>query len=181
MLVHYPEFLDSKGERVTSLNLSEELEGFRKALYDLLYTHGEIDVEVIYAQIDRRYYEVLEDIHGDRTEKLRRGHRLFLRFPILASDPPPDFVERCIDHFIHDLEIEQMVTDLKRLKGQVISDADFDEITTRVSDLVREIHRNLEIYNVTGSALAEEASEIKVLGRRVEKPMPEVRPVLIPA
>jgi len=181
MLVHYPEFLDSKGERVSNLHLSEELEGFRKALYDLLYTHGEIDVELIYAQIDRRYYEVLKDIHGERTEKLRRGHRLFRRFPILGCEPQPNFVERCIDHFIHDLEIEQMLSDLKRMKGEMVDDTNFDEITTRLSGLVREIHRNIDLYNATGAVLAEEAHDIKIAGRGVERPMPFSRPLAVPA
>jgi DNA primase len=180
-LVHYPEFLDSKGERVSGLHLSEELEVFRKALYDLLYTHGEIDVQLIYSKIDPRYFKTLEDIHGDRTDKLKRGHSLFKRFPTLERGPPHDFVDECIDHFIHDLEIEQMLTDLKRLKAQVVDDSNFDEITTRLSDLVREIHRNIEIYNVDGSRLAEWASEIKLAGRGEEKPMPTVRQVLVPA
>jgi DNA primase len=180
-LVHYPEFLDSKGERVSNLHLSEDLEHFRKALYDLLYTHGEVDVELIYSKLDRRYYEVLEDIHGDRTERLARGHNLFKRFPILETSPPPRFVERCIDHFIHDLEIEQMFVDLVRLKSQPIDDADFEEITTRIGGLVQEIHNNVGRYNALGSTLAEEASEMKKLGRRVENPMPLGRSTLIPA
>jgi DNA primase len=167
-----------------SLHLSEELEEFRTALYNLLFNSGQVDVELIYTEIGYkfpRYYEVLQDIHGDRTDKLRRGHRLFMRFPILANGPPPDFVERCIDHFVHDLEIEQMISDLTRLKSQTISDTNFEETTIRMSGLVRDIHKNIEQFNVTGSALAEEASEIKVLGRRVDKPMPVTLPVLIPA
>jgi DNA primase len=181
MLVHYPEFLDSKGERVSGLHLSEELEGFRKALYDLLYTYGEIDVERIYEKIDRRYFEVLQDIHGERTDKLSRGHGLFKRFPILEVGPQPMFVERCIDHFIHDLEIEQMLTDLRRMKGEKVDDLNFEQVTTRLTELVREIHRNIDLYNATGSALAEEARDIKMLGRGMEKPMPDRRLAPVPA
>jgi DNA primase len=180
-LVHYPEFLDLKGERVSGLHLSDELEAFRKALYDLLYTHGEIDVELIYSKIDRRYFETLEDIHGDRTDKLQRGHNLFKRFRILEYRPSLQFVEECIDHFIHDLEIEQMLTDLKRLKAETVDDANFDEITTRLSDLVREIHKNIQTYNITGSRLAEEAADFKRLGRGADRPMPEAVPLLMPA
>jgi DNA primase len=175
MLVHYPEFLDAKGERVSKLQLSEELEEFSKGLYDLLYAHGEVDVELIYSQLGYqypRYYKVLQDIHGDRTENLQRGHSLFARFPKLAYDPPPQFVEDCIDHFIHDLEIEQMLLDLSRLKSQVIADADFETISNRIGDLVREIHRNIGNYNETGSRLAEDASQIKVAGRVAETPLP---------
>ena len=184
MLVHYPEYLDTKAERVANLQLSDELEEFRQALYDLLIMHGEVDVELIYTQIGykyQRYYEILRDIHGDRSDKLQRGHRLFARFPVLARDPPADFIERCIDHFIQDLEIERMAAELNRLKAETIDDADFEMVSTRVSDLVREIHRNIAVFGVTGAALAEEASEIKVVGRRVDKPMPVGRPIPVPA
>ncbi len=184
MLVHYPEYLDTKVERVSGLQLSDELEEFWQALYDLLIMHGEVDVELIYTQIGyqyQRYYQILQDIHGDRTDKLLRGHRLFMRFPILAYEPPADFVERCIDHFVHDLEIEQMATELNRLKAEAISDADFEVVSNRVSELVREIHRNIASFNVTGAVLAEEASEIKRVGRTVDKPMPASRPTPVPA
>jgi DNA primase len=184
MLVHYPEFLDAKGERASNLQLSDELEEFRKALYDLLYAHGEVDVELIYSQIGYqypRYYKILQDIHGDRTEKLQRGHRLFLRFRTLKYRPPPAFVEDCIDHFIHDLEIEQMLIDLTRLKTEVITDAEFERISNRIGDLVREIHRNIEIYDAAGYRLAEEASQIKVLGRVAEAPLPMRQLTPVPA
>jgi DNA primase len=169
MLVHYPEYLDDAGERVARLNLSPELEEFRQALYDLLIMHGEVDVELIYTQIGykyQRYYEVLQEIHGDRTDRLKRGHRLFMRFPTLDRSPPPKFVWNCIEHFIHDLEIEQMYDELKRLKAEPFDDASFDAKSLRLTELVREIHRNVDLYNQKGSELAEEANEIKVVGRR---------------
>jgi DNA primase len=178
MLVHYPQFLDGKGERVSKLKLSDELEEFSKALYDLLYAHGEVDVELIYSQIGYKYphfYEVLQDIHGDRTESLQRGHSLFARFRVLERSPPIEFVEDCIDHFIHDLEIEQMLTDLARLKCELMPDAEFETKSNRITELVREIHRNIENYNATGFTLAEEASQIKRMGRVVEKPLPPLR------
>jgi DNA primase len=184
MLVHYPEYLDTKGERVSGLQLSDELEEFRQALFDLLIMHGEVDVELIYSQIGykyQRYYQVLQDIHGDRTDALQRGHRLFMRFPVLEFVTQADFVERCIDHFVHDLEIEQMATELNRLKGETISDSDFEAVANRVSELVREIHRNIASFNVTGAVLAEEAGEITRVGRTVDKPMPASRPTPVPA
>ena len=74
-----------------------------------------------------------------------------------------------------------MVADLKRLKGQPIEDAEFEIITGRVTDLVRDIHRNVGQFNKEGAELAELASEIRRLGRKVEKPMPAVRQIAIPA
>ncbi|HKV42725.1 MAG TPA: DNA primase [Blastocatellia bacterium] len=184
MLVHYPQFLDSAGERVTALHLSPELEEFRQALFDLLIMHGEIDVELIYSQIGykyQRYYEVLQDIHGDRTESLPRGHSLFRRFPTLARDPQPDFVESCIEHFVHDLEIEQMLDELGHLKVMDVDDAAFESHSIRLTELVREIHRNIDQFNAKGSELAEKAKEIKVVGVGTDKPMPIVQRTLVPA
>jgi len=183
MLVHYPEYLDTKGERVSNLELMDELEEFRQALYDLLIMQGEVDVETIYTQIGykyKRYYEILQDIHGDRTDVLQRGHRLFGRFPALSRDPPAQFVEDCIDHFIQDLEIEQMTAELKRLRAQPIADSDFGVISSRVTELVREIHRIVGAFNIEGVRLAEWAMELRVVGRPVTNPMPSARltPVL---
>ena len=177
-------FWTLKGSEVLNLELSEELDEFRKALYDLLYTHAEVDVETIYSQLGykyQRYYDVLQDIHGDRTDKLQRGHCLFMRFPILSYSPRHEFVRDCIDHFVHDLEIEQMINDLNRLKSVAISDANFEVITNRIGDLKREIHRSIDEYNATGSRLAEEATEYRRLGRTLEKPMPAVQLTAIPA
>ena len=179
MLVHYPEYLDSEAERVSKLELSDELDEFRRALYDLLITSGEVDVELIYTEIGykyKRYYDILQDVHGDRTDKLKRGHRLFIRFPVIEKDPPAEFVSRSIEHFIHDLEIEQMVVDLKRLKGETISDENFETVSNRLTDLVRDIHRNVHLYNVEGAKLAEWAGEIRRAGRGVDKPTTLLEP-----
>jgi DNA primase len=173
MLVHYPEYLDTEGDRVSKLELSEDLEEFRQALYDLLIMNGEVDVELIYTQIGykyKRYYDLLQDIHGDRTGNLKRGHRLFARFPVLERDPPAEFVRRSIEHFINDLEIEQMAADLKHLKAEPISDEDFETVANRLTELVRDIHRNVDQYNVEGAKLAEWAGEIRVAGRAVDRP-----------
>jgi DNA primase len=185
MLVHYPEFLDDKAERIGLIELDDELEEFRRALYDLLLVHEEVDVELIYTELGykyARYYNVLQDVHGDRTDTLQRGHRLFTRFPILACHPPHEFLGECMDHFIHALEIEEMVTDLRRIKADLSRDGnDFEAVSARVMDLVREIHKNKEQFNGTDLMLAEWAGEIKRVGRKVEKPMPLGQPTPVPA
>jgi len=186
MLVQYPEFMDDKVERIASVKLDDDLEQFRRAVYDLLLAYPEMDVEVIYTQLGYKvahYYRVLQDIHGDRDGKLQRGHRLFSRFPILAHDPPHEFVGRCIDHFLHALEIEEMVGELTRLRSELDRDGpEFDAASTRLLDLVREIHRHREKFNGTDVLLDEEASEIKRVGRGVERPMAAVgKPAPVPA
>jgi DNA primase len=173
MIVHYPDYLESKYDRVANVKLADDLEKFREALYDLLIMYGEVNVELIYDRLGASYYKVLEDIHGDRIGNLQRGHRLFARFPILSCDPPPEFVEQCIDHFVHALEIEQMVEHAHQLKRVPFTDdSHFEGVASRLTDLVRDILKNREAFNGTDLALAEWASEIKRVGRRVEKPMP---------
>jgi hypothetical protein len=83
---------------------------------------------------------------------------------------------------VHALEIEEMVTELGRLRGELSrDDIDFETASGRLVDLVREIHRNREVFNGTDLTLAEEASEIKLLGRKVERPMPQGQPTAVPA
>ena len=52
MLVHYPDFLDEKGDSVSRVDFSPALEGFRQALYDLLIMNAELSVQLIYAAVD---------------------------------------------------------------------------------------------------------------------------------
>jgi DNA primase len=185
MLVHYPEFLDIKAEIASTIKLDDELEDFRRALYDLLLVYSDVNVESIYTRLGYKndvYYRVLQDIHGDRDGTLQRGHRLFKRFPVLARDPPPEFVGDCIDHFVHALQIEQMVDDVNRLRGELSSDGvDFESVSTRLLDLVRDIHRHRELFNGGDLRLDEWASEIKRLGRKTEKPMPVLQLTPVPA
>ena len=161
-LVHYPEFLDEKSEGIAEVNFSDSLEEFRHGLFQLLIDFGSVDVNLIYSQLSPKFYEVLQDIHGDKTEERARGHRLFERFPILRIDPPPEFVSDCIDHFIRILEVDQMAEELARVRAELQSeDQDFDEYSSRLTQLVRDIQLQREIVNNRDVALAEEAKEVK--------------------
>ncbi len=161
LLVHYPEFLDEKAERVSSVNFSPRLEEFQQALFDLLIHQQSISVQFIYSRLTPTFYDVLEEIHGEKTAGRPSGHRLFVRFPILKVDPPADFISKCIDHFCAILRLEQILQDVKETeKDSSSSDSD------RLVLLVRELHKQQELAQSADLALAEEASEIKrvVLG-----------------
>jgi DNA primase len=173
-LVQYPEFLDSKHDKIERIVFTDALEEFRKALYLLLVEYPELDVQTIYSQLGDDYYKVLNDVHGDKTEKRVRGHRLFERFPVLAHDPDPSFVDECIDHFIHILEIEQMADDLNRLKVDRPPENEADEVAERLINLVRQLHLERERANNRDMALAEEATnyrraQLGTLARMPEK------------
>jgi DNA primase len=167
MLVHYPEFIDEKSDGVTTIHFSGQLEDFRQALYDLLVMYKDVDVALIYTRLKGDYYEVLQTVHGDRSGKLERGHRLFAKFPILKAAPPIDFVSRCLDHFVHILRIEQMADDLVRLTAEMTNEGqDSDALSDHVTHLVRDIQLQRETVNHTDQELADEAKEIRWMGQQ---------------
>jgi DNA primase len=160
-LVHYPQFIDEKGDQIAGVHFDPRLEEFRRALYDLLVMHAEVSVELIYSRLKPGFYEVLQDVHGDKTDTQPRGHRLFQRLPILRIDPPEDFVADCIDHFAHILKIEQMADDLEQLRREAASDSLSETATLRLVELVKDIQLQRERINNRDVALAEEAQEIR--------------------
>jgi DNA primase len=161
-LVHYPQFLDEKSEGVAKVAFEERLEQFRHALFLLLIDFGSVDVGLIYTQLSPIYYDVLQDIHGDKTETRSRGYRLFERFPIIRHDPPHDFISECIDHFIQVLQVDQMAEELARVEAELeAEDRNFEAFSNRLTQLVRDIHLQREIVNNRDIRLAEDAKEIR--------------------
>jgi DNA primase len=157
MLVHYPDFLDEKGDGISGIDFSPSMEGFRQALYDLLIMNAELSVQLIYARLTPAFYEILQDIHGERTANRPWGYRLFQRFPILRVDPPHDFVSRCIDHLIQVLRMGQVADEINLLKNS----SDSDEASMRLLELVRDYQVQCAFVNNTDSSLAEEAKELR--------------------
>jgi len=154
-LVHYPDFLDDKGDSISKVDFTPALEGFRQALYDLLIMNAELSVQFIYSRLTPAFYDILQDLHGERTANRPWGHKLFQRFPILKVDPPHDFVSRCIDHLVQILRMSQMSDEINLLKDS----ADSDESSMRLLELVRDYQLQVAFVNGTDSALAEEAKE----------------------
>lgn len=162
LLVHYPDFVDEKSDEVSQVEFTPRLEEFRKALYDLLIMYKELSVQSIYDQLKPVFYEVLEEIHGERTDRRPWGHRLFERFPILRSDPPRDYIARCIEHFCRVLRVDQMEEEIERL-GAIRPDAspeEFDEASVRLLDLVRDFQVQDELNKTNDIVLAEEAKDM---------------------
>jgi len=160
LLVHYPAFLEEKEEDIAKVNFQAELGKFHRALYELLVVSREISVEFIYQRLSPAFYRVLEDIHGHQTDQLQRGHRLFVRLPIVRIDPPLDFVSQCIDHFANILVVEQMGEELENIIAG--DDPLASEATgARLTELVRYIQQQRDLINVTDTALAERAKDMR--------------------
>jgi DNA primase len=162
LLVHFPDFLDEKADVITQVTFSEQLEEFRVALYDLLITHGEMSVSVVYKQLNPSFYKVLQEIHGEHSKARSLGHRLFERFPILKVDPPREFISRCIDHFCSILRVDEMADEIEGIKAAIsIPGNNIDELASGLPDLMRDFHAQRQLLANLDMALAEEAKEMR--------------------
>src|SRR5215208_1120285 len=160
LLVHSPTLSELKEDEISKIKFAGRLQKFHDALFQLLVTNAEIDVNLIYERLDPFYYSVLEDVHGHQREGKRRGHSLFARFPIMKLDPPVGFVSRCIDHFVNVLLVEQMVEELEHLIAAdkpLASDSAGERLTT----LVRHIQELRDINSNMDTSLAEEATDFR--------------------
>lgn len=165
MLVHYPEFLDDKQDTVLRLKFVDKLDRFCTALYKLLVIEKALSVQQIYGHLEDSFYNVLEDIHGKGTDGRVWGHNLFVRFPLLALAPPPDFVSRCIDHLARRVHLDELDHDIERTKNLA---GDNDDAFEQLLNLIRERQNEHADIEVEGAALAEESAEI----RRLSGPNP---------
>jgi DNA primase len=162
LLVHYPDFIDEKSDQISAVHFSPRFEEFRQALYDLLIMHKEMSVQLIYSRLKPAFYEVLQEVHGEKTEHRPWGHRLFQMFPILKADPPREFVSQCIEHFVHILRIEEMARDIEHLRElSSLNSDEADRASERLLELVRDIQLQRETIHHRDVFLAEEAMNIR--------------------
>ena len=158
MLVHYPELLEDKQDSIERLHFPSDLDDFLTELFKLLVTDAKLSVAKIWKGLSPRFYNLLQNIHGNAENGKCWGHQLFLRFPILERDPPIDFVGRCIDHFIKTLHVYELGDDIKRAQLEA---GEGDELAAvRLINLVRVRHTEQESVQAEGQVLAEEAEMI---------------------
>src|SRR6201993_4349916 len=148
LLVHYPTLLEEKEETVSKIQFTAPLKKFQQALYELVVVSADVSVELIYERLSPNFYKVLEDVHGHPREGKPRGHKLFLRLPVIKISPPIGFVSECIDHFSHILVAEQMTDELEAIIGGNDPLAT-DAAGARLTQLVRHIHELRELNNYT--------------------------------
>jgi DNA primase len=159
MLVHYPDFLEEKQDQVLRLQFAPELHEFWVALHRLLIDEEGLTVQTIYRSLKPRFYEILENIHGEEKEGRPWGYRLLQRFPILKNGPPRDFISRCMDHFITIIHLHELDDDIARVEfdaGRAAGDAAMEQLV----NLVRARHDIQAEIQAEGLALAEEANSM---------------------
>lgn len=116
MLVEFPELFDRHLERIREMNFSKEYEEFKVELQRIIQLPMDVKIASFYETIKPKFYRMLADeIHGEeKPEKgLRRGHKLFERFPLLKKHPPFDFVEGCLLLFLDRLQLRGYLADLE--------------------------------------------------------------------
>jgi DNA primase len=160
MLVNYPTFLERKEHKISTLHFESDLEKFCGALYLLLVEYGSLEVHDVYRYLPKEFYNNLDDIHGFSSDGKRLGHSLFARFPVLDRDPPLDFVERCIDHFIAIIHYYEVKADIVRAESEAGASGDTDDAMNRLVQLVR-LRESLWLeISAESLALTEEAEAI---------------------
>ncbi|WP_421724627.1 DNA primase [Bauldia sp.] len=165
LLVHYPEFIDDKPDRFSNLDFPGDLESFYRALHYLTVDGAEITVEVIYAQLSDEFFHLLDDVHGDASTGVARGHRLIERFPIVGASPPLSFVSECVNYFVKRIETTQMQQDVEELERRLARDTvNVDAILEQLGRLTGEIQRQENAWRELDKNLAEEAQGIRRLG-----------------
>jgi DNA primase len=160
MLVHYPDFLEEKQDQVLRLQFAPELHEFWESLHRLLIAEEKLTVQSIYKSLKRDFFETLESIHGEERDGRPWGHRLLRRFPILKSDPPRDFISRCMDHFIAVIHLHQLDDDIAHVQFQAGQAVGGDAAMEQLVNLVRARHEVEAAIQAEGLALAEEANSL---------------------
>jgi DNA primase len=157
MLVHYPELLDEKQDQVLRLQFAPELNDFWFSLHQLLIEEERLTVQSIYRKLKPRFFEILENIHGEEKDGRPWGYRLLQRLPILKKNPSRDFISRCMDHFIAIIHVYELNDDVARVEfeaGQPGGDAAMEQLM----HLVRARHEAEAAIQAEGLILAEEAN-----------------------
>lgn len=123
LCVEYPFLFADYVEEIADVAFDDADERvFVQALYQMFVSAPEVTASEFYSDIDHRFYDVLERIHGDEITDLatylekngsvpwstQRGHRLYALFPMLAFDPPPFLVKELLELHLLEESREQL-------------------------------------------------------------------------
>ncbi len=167
LCVEYPDLFEAAIERIIGIDFAGEVfDQFKRELYRIISDLDELSVANFYDSLDRRFFFVLKEVHGeeelgdDRNVVRPRGHRLRDRLPILKVHPPQSFIERLLSHFLSRMEIRAMERDLEADVLAVGDDLDSGN-EQRILALSRELGRRREAFNREEHDLAEEATLLR--------------------
>lgn len=167
LAIEYPDIFEGAIDRMLDLDFGiAPHEAFKREMTRIATEFDDKSAATFYKGVDQRFFFLLKEIHGedevdpDGRVVVHRGHRLRERFPILKFHPPPDYIARCVWHFLDRIELKHMERHLDHEVATVPADAD-ETVETRILELSREIVRRREEYAHREQELAEEAKLIR--------------------
>ena len=137
--VEYPGIIPEYVEEISNIRFKKDpYNFFVQEMYKLYVEYADLDVSMIYNQIDRRCLFVIESIHGSEKHgeikvesgnsvlewSLARGHRLKRLFPALNYEPPEETIKLTFRLLLDKVELINMEEELNF--DQQTSDAEID-------------------------------------------------------
>lgn len=167
LCIRYLELFEHNVERISRLRFNDELHGRFKA--ELCRLATDLDREAVssfFDTLDPRFYEILREVMRDGddaggTARLQPNWtRLSDRLQVLNCDPSADFIERCFEHFLDELELGTLQRELDDELSAAADDLD-ERGWERIQAMKQELMRRREEQGRRDHDLAEEAKQIR--------------------
>lgn len=146
---------------------SEPYKLFAHEVYRLYVENDEILVTDIYDKIDKRFFAVLNAVHGDAYEKpirdkngnvleyrpVPRGHRLTILFPKLRVEPPLELVQHTLNFLFEKLHLTivqaEYLSRIKEMDEEAFSayQAEIIEKQAALSKAEIELDESYQVYD----------------------------------
>ncbi|MDJ0932592.1 DNA primase [Breoghania sp.] len=167
LCTRYLDLFENNVERISRLRFNDDLhDGFKSELCRLAVYLDDKTVASIFETLDPRFYEILNEVLTDRgaTPEAARFHpnwtKLSERLQVLNFNPPADFIERCFNLYLDELELGQLGREVEQEMEASMEDID-EQAWQRIQALKQEIMRRREELGRRDHDMAEEARGIR--------------------
>ena len=167
LCTRYLDLFENNVERIARLRFNDDLhEGFKAELCRLAVDLDDETVASFFETLDPRFYEILNEVMVDRQAAPdgARFHpnwtRLSERLQVLNFNPSSDFIERCFELFLDELELGQLEREMEQELEASAEDID-EQAWQRIQALKQEVMRRREELGRRDHDLAEEARAIR--------------------
>ena len=167
LCTRYLDLFERHLERIARLRFNDDLhEGFKAELCRLAVDLEDEAVASFFETLDPRFYEILNEVMADREKAPQEvgfhpnWTRLSGRLQVLNFNPSNDFIERCFEHFLDELELGQLEREMEQELESSADDID-EQSWQRIQALKQEVMRRREELGRRDHELAEEARAIR--------------------
>ena len=168
LCITYLDLFERNVERISQLRFNDELhDRFKMELCRVATDLDRQSVTSFFDKLDPRFYEIFKEVvrEGDaadaRASLQPNWTRLSERLQVLNCDPSVDFIERCFEHFLDELELRALELELDEELAGAADDLD-ERAWQRIQALKQELMRRHEEQGRRDHDLAEEAKQIRV-------------------